>query len=223
MSCPDVKKLISEYIDQSLTEQERILVDRHLASCPECSAESEEMLQVCSAMRSLPRLRPPQELSIRLRMLASRERARRAAGGALAVLTASGAARLRLFFENLMRPLALPFAGGFLSAVFLFGALAPSLNVSRNITNDVATPIYQEARVDMMPELIGKRNGGEDALIEVMVDANGRVTDFAVTEGEMTPEIGNLILFTQYQPARVFFQPTGGKIFLRRSRITVKG
>jgi hypothetical protein len=40
----------------------------------------------------------------------------------------------------------------------------------------------------------------------------------------MTSELGNMILFTTYQPAKLFGLPaTGGKIVLRRSRIVVKG
>jgi len=76
-----------------------------------------------------------------------------------------------------------------------------------------------------VPELVSPRVKIDDnTLIEIELDANGRVIDYSIPEGKMTSDVGNMILFTTYTPARFFGQPaTGGKIVLRRSRIVVKG
>ena len=47
------------------------------------------------------------------------------------------AGRVQLVFENLMRPMALPFAGGVLSALVMFAMLVPSLAFPHNFRNDV--------------------------------------------------------------------------------------
>ncbi|MGH9722261.1 MAG: hypothetical protein ACRD8O_18790, partial [Bryobacteraceae bacterium] len=62
-----------------------------------------------------------------------------------------------------------------------------------------------------------------DTLVEVEIDSQGRPVNYSVPEGEMTTEIGNMILFTTYVPARMFGTPAPGKVLMRRSRIVVKG
>src|SRR3974390_3187411 len=89
--------------------------------------------QVVQALRSLPRLRPPAKLNSSLRVIASREVQRLVRGRSLTRMD-----RFRLSFDNLMRPLALPFAGGVFSAVILFSMwVVPSYPVRASSTFDV--------------------------------------------------------------------------------------
>ena len=223
MNCPVVQALYPDYLDGQTTGEERVEMERHLEACPECTTQSAQFERLRAEMRSMPALRVPADLDVRLQVLASRELVRQRASASLSARLMYWGSQLKLAADNLMRPLAVPLAGGLTSAVVLFGALMPSLGMQRTVSNDVATPLYQEASVEMMPELVGKESGG-DTTIEVRVDERGRLIDFTVPDGQMTSEIGNMILFTQYAPARVFFQPArGGKIMLRRSRIVVKG
>src|SRR5271166_2463550 len=76
MECGKVKSRISAYVDGSVSEDERREVRVHLSSCRTCSADSERYRRLRSVVRSLPPLVPPPELAIRLRVIASRERAR---------------------------------------------------------------------------------------------------------------------------------------------------
>ena len=59
----------------------------------------------------------------------------------------------------------------------------------------------------------------DDTLIEVQVDGQGRMVDYDVSQGQMTSEIGNLLLFTTFTPATQFLRPTTGKVVIRLSRI----
>ncbi|MBI1789815.1 MAG: zf-HC2 domain-containing protein [Acidobacteria bacterium] len=223
MNCPVVQSLYPDYLDGQLSGEERMAVERHLAQCLDCEAESGQFVRLREEMRSLPVREIPTDLSVNLQVLASRELVRWRASASLPARIQYWAGQLRLAVDNLMRPLALPFAGGLTSAVFLFSALMPSLGFQRNLANDVPTPLYQEASVYVLPELVGRHTNG-DTLIEVQLDEHGRVLDFSVPDGKMTSEIGNMILFAQYSPARVFGQPApGGKILMRRSRIVVNG
>ena len=182
--------------------------------------------EIRNQLRALPILRPPRQLTVELQVVASREQARRLREVTLSWLDRA-LDRLRPVVDNLMRPLAIPFAGGLASAVFLFGSLVPNLGTSRqqieNIENDVATPIYQEAGVQTVSDFGGRGKCADDTLVELSIDSQGRVVDYTVPQGRMTSEMGNLILFTTYIPAKMFGQPTQGKVMFRRSRIVVKG
>ena len=80
-----------------------------------------------------------------------------------------------------MRPLAIPTAGGFVSALLLFAVLAPGLT-TRGATpgNDVPTVLYTEASVRSFIPL-GFHN--ENITIEVTIDGDGRVIDYSLPNG----------------------------------------
>lgn len=218
MDCVAVRRSYSGYLDRRLPETDRVRVERHLEMCRECAAQSEQLAQVRSALRALPAMLPPPKLDMELRVLASHEQAR-----ARQSWLERWMDRARLVIDNLMRPLALPFAGGLASAVFLFGALMPNLGFPRNVANDVATPLYREAAVDVMPDFVSRNKSSDDTLIEVEIDGQGRMVDYYLPQGQMNSDLANMLLFTTYTPATMFGQPTAGKIILRRSRIVVKG
>ena len=107
--------------------------------------------------------------------------------------------------NNLMRPLAIPTAGGFVSALMLFGVLAPSLAIPPvTRANDVPTVLYTEASVkNFLP--IGFEGDG-DLVVEITVDENGKLVDYSIPNMDdkatrMHRSIENQILFTQFTPA----------------------
>lgn len=137
-------------------------------------------------------------------------------------------ADFQLWSNNLMRPLAIPTAGGFISALLLFGVLAPSLAPSGSITGqDVPTVLYTEASVrSFMP--LGFQD--EDLTVEVTIDGEGRVIDYSLPNGHgkghgLHRNIGSYLLFTQFTPVRNFGQPVKAKVRIsfQSSRIEVKG
>ncbi|MEX2263506.1 MAG: hypothetical protein WD696_16230 [Bryobacteraceae bacterium] len=176
-------------------------------------------------LRSLPRVTPPPDLETRLLVLASRERQRRAAGGNLPALFSALRKRARLLVGNLMRPPALPFAGGLISTAFLFGILAPTLAVPSGSLADVPTMLYTDARLETMPPFAFDR----DVVVDLVIDGQGRIVDYSFPSGEMRADslgnLGNMILFTSFNPATSFGQPTSSRVRVsfRRSHIVVKG
>ena len=130
----------------------------------------------------------------------------------------------RLPIDNLMRPLRQP-AGRRtgLSALFIFLMLIPSLAFLRDSTNDKPTALYTEASVVSIADFASHSKGSDDTLVEVKIDGSGHMVDYRVLQGQMTSEIGNLLLFTTFTPATMFLQPTAGTIVIRRSQIVVKG
>ena len=184
-----------------------------------------------SALRTLPRRMPPMDLSIRLQIIASRESRRRRVRSSWAAMWNAVRQDLRLWANNLMRPLAIPTAGGFISASLLFGILAPSLaipTVSARTTNDVPTVLYTQASVkNFLP--IGFE-GNDDLVVEITVDENGKLVDYTIPHSgngstRLHRNIENQILFTEFTPATMLGQPMAGKVKITfvSSHIDVKG
>ena len=222
MNCEALKKRIPVYVEGELPAGDRAEYAAHLAGCPGCARRVEEYTQLRGALRGLPRLSPPDALQVRLQVMASRERVRY-------MRTRDWASRLtywvsvaRLMADNIMRPLLVPLAGGVATALFLFGGIMPSLNPQRTLGNDVPTRLFERAAVETMPDFVS-RHPLDDLLVEVQIDYQGRLVNYDVRVGEMDADLGNMLLFTTYSPARMFGQPMRGSILLRRSRIVVKG
>ncbi|MGH7247695.1 MAG: anti-sigma factor family protein [Pseudomonadota bacterium] len=227
--CTETHK-VSDYLDGGLSEQERCEMVRHLADCRDCAAAAEEYRELRSAVRGLAVRVPPKQLEARLRVLASRSAARRMARTSFPALCAAWRERFSLRAHNLMRPLALPLAGGLVAAVLLFGMLAPGFAVPTSHSGyDVPTVLSTEATVKGMAP-IGIGYG--DVVVDLTVDDQGRMIDYSIVQGQnhirteaRRRSLENNLLFTEFNPATAFGQPMSGRIRLsfRSSRIDVKG
>jgi anti-sigma factor RsiW len=224
MSCQFIQESLSRYLDNRLTEPDRSSVVLHLAACGECATRHEQMVELRENLRSLPVAVAPARLATDLRVLASKELVRRRRRSSLSALMHSWGEGARLLIDNLMRPLALPFVGGGLtSALFIFGMLMPNLGFLHNPANDTPSGIYTEASVVKVAAFASPGKSSDDTVVEVYIDGQGHMVDYNVVQGQMTGEIGNLLLFTTFNPATMFMQPTRGKVVIRRSQIVVKG
>ena len=182
------------------------------------------MVQLRENLRSLPIAVAPARLATDLRVLASKELVRRRRRSSLSALLQSWGEGVRLLIDNLMKPLALPFVGGGLtSALFIFGMLMPNLGFLHNAVNDTPSGIYTEASVIKVAAFASPGKSNDDNVVEVQIDGQGHMVDYNVVQGQMTGEIGNLLLFSTFTPATMFMQPTAGKVVIRRSQIVVKG
>jgi hypothetical protein len=190
--------------------------------------DPEEMLRndetISHALRSLPRRLPPPGLNSSLRVLASRERRRRVYGSTIAFRD-----RLRLFTDNLMRPLALPFAGGVFSTVILFSmCVVPAYPVRGSSTFDVPTGLTTAATVKLTAPIAAHAG---DVVVDITVDGYGRMIDYTIVSGNasnnaaLRRSIEGILLLTMFTPATSFGQPVEGRIrlSLRSSQIDVKG
>ena len=196
----------------------------HLAACGECATRHEQMVELRENLRSLPIALAPARLATDLRVLASKELVRNRRRSSIFALMQSWRDAARLLIDNLMRPLALPFVGGGLtSALFIFGMLMPNLGFLHNAVNDTPSGIYTEASVIKVAAFASPGKSNDDTVVEVQINEQGRMVDYNVLQGQMTGEIGNLLLFTTFNPATMFLQPTAGKVVIRRSQIVVKG
>jgi hypothetical protein len=223
--------LLAGYCDDSLSSEERQAVRAHLALCGSCAALSQQYLRGREALRALPVLSPPRHLLISLRILASRESARRRLGEGLPSPLVRWAVRTRLQAQALMRPLALPLAGGLLSAVILFGLVVPNFFAPHRVSHSADVPTMLSTE----PSFVGMGPfgfGGDEVVVELTVDSQGRFVDYSIPDGQSwfkDPEarrsVENALLFTRFSPGTTFGQPALSRIriTLRRSYIDVRG
>lgn len=190
--------------------------------------EREEMLErgdpiVTRALRSLPRLRPPASLNSSLRELAWQHLAARR--------SLSRMDRFRLSFDNLMRPIALPLAGGIFSAVILFSMIVvPGYPVRAAGSFDIPISFTTAAAVKRISPIA--TTPSEDVVLDVAIDGDGRWVNYSIVSGgdpndtALRRSIEGFLLLTSFTPATGSFgQPVAGRVRLtfRTSHIDVKG
>ena len=183
------------------------------------------------ALGSLPQRIPPPGLTTSLRVIASRERQRTLARRSFPAALEYWGDRLRLAAIDVMRPLALPAAGGVFSAVVLLGMwVVPTYPLRATSSFDVPTMVTTEATVkDMMP-IAGLGNDmvvdAADAMadprnvvVDVTVDDQGRLVDYTIVSGPSSVRdpvflrrLENLLLFTEFVPATAFGRPEFSKM-----------
>src|SRR5689334_7597213 len=112
MSCENGHEQISWFLDRQIADGDREKVRAHIESCGECSSRLESMQQLRQSLRALPEPMAPPALAARLMVIASHESQRRLARQSVFTYARHCFSRARLVFDNLMRPLAVPFAGG---------------------------------------------------------------------------------------------------------------
>ncbi len=225
MNCEKVRKTLSAFLDTNLAPERFDTVTQHLAQCRDCSSYATELDNLHSALRNLPAAAPPARLATELQVLASRERMRQLSRSTYTALFHYWMAEMRLFFDNLMRPIAIPFAGGLVSAVFLFTMLMPTLQFPHLTLNDVPSGLFTQsvATVDTLPPFGFTEN---NLVVQVTLDEQGKVVDYELpnnVSSRLRNDIANMILFTKFEPATAYGVPIAAKVVVSFRRIDVKG
>lgn len=235
LSCLPVRHKISALLDAALPAAELSETRAHIVSCPDCGRYYEQALAVRRAMRSLPKLKAPPALTTSLRVLGSRARVRSSQRRSLAALTSHVGGELQLWFNNLMRPLALPFAGGLMTATLVFSMFVTTYpGTGQALDYDV--PIWPRERnvsTDAyLKTMTPLEFTGAEVTVDLVIDEKGRVVDydFAGSEQSYTPAvrrtIENILLFSEFIPATASGHKVSGKVrvsFRRSAAIEVRG
>jgi hypothetical protein len=182
------------------------------------------------ALRRLPRAAAPAGLTTRLRVVASRERHRRLRRRHWSAWVREWVEGARLAFDNVMRPLAVPVAGGVFSAVTLFNIwVVPAYPAAAQMAGkvDVPTKLTTAAQVKGF-SLVS--SGVGDIVVDILLDDRGRMVDYViVNEDALSPaarrNLENMLVFSTFVPATSFGRPVAGKmrLWVSSSRIDVKG
>ena len=130
--------------------------------------------------------------------------------------------------QDLMKPIALPAAGGTLATILLFMSLMPTFAQNPSGGSDVPIGLFTEPALKTLKP-IGFQYG--DAVVDLRIDGQGRLINYSIVSGagpesgEIRRSIENNLLFTTFTPATAFGIPVNSTLRLsfRSSHIDVKG
>lgn len=225
VDCKTAHRSMWDLAAGSLPETETGSLAVHLETCRDCRLHHMEARSVRTGLRHLPVMQVSGLLNTRLRILASKERRRLEAHKDWRGRAREIGWRVALMFDHLLKPFAVPAAGGLLASFLLFGMIVDSLHVNRNIENDIPVGLYTEV---MIGELTPFGFHGRDMMLQLTVDAEGRVTDFEVMQSEGASvdevrDIGNFVLFSTFIPATRFGQKVSSKRLFSIRHLAVRG
>ncbi len=230
MDCQRIRLTLSSFQDGRVVESERREIAAHLSGCRDCSLHLAQLEMVRQSLKSASPRPMPAKLHFALRSMASKEAAKRRRYTDFLGYLGDLKERLALYATNMMKPLALPAAGGLASAVLLFSMVMTNFQgIVRQPLDDVPIPIATDATVRSTNLLDFSE---AEVTVDVYVDEQGRVIDYSFPDGygdfkssTMRRKLENSLLFAEFTPATRFFQPTSGwvRVTFRRSAIDVKG
>ena len=219
---------VSDYLNGRGTPEESRAAARHLDECPVCADRADDRLH--HSLRSLPVRVPSSQLTSKLRVLASREALRRREGVHPWRRIKTWYHKASFNMNAMMKPLAVPVAGGILSAILLFAMLTKDFAYEVHpVHNDIETSVYTQATIKDIGS-IGVSD--TDITVELTVDENGRMLEYRVIGGEhllrdesLRRRLVNNLMYGQFYPATQFGQPVAGKlrVSFRSSTIDIKG
>jgi hypothetical protein len=224
-ACGFVRGQFSSYLDGVMTGKDMQLVAAHLKQCDGCSEEFQQWRETQELLTKLGPAKAPADLALRLRVAISQERAK---------TPTRDFARLQLAWENTIAPVLLQASAGFASTVLLLGTVAlligmfarPEPVEARDEPLGMATaPRFLYSAGQDLGAKIGERDN--PVVVEAYVNSAGQVYDFHVVAGPddsaTHSDLENLLLFSVFEPARVFGQPVRGVVVLSFAGVDVRG
>jgi hypothetical protein len=209
-------------------ERESVLA--HTAVCRQCDAHLQALETQRALLRKMAFAPVPANLTAKLRVLASHERERQLVRVSFRERMRRIAARVELAFDNMMRPVALPFTGGLLSTLLLFGLLMPTLSFSHQsggyefitipraiVTNALGQEISADAEDFPIFATPDEPDSDYVNIVNFTIDKNGKVVDWSIVRGNLTDEMKSIIMFGKFDPATVYGMKTSGMIQVRQS------
>ena len=200
------KRLLAAYLGESLSGIRQEAVSRHVATCAECRSEAAELDELGGLLRQMPSPQMPSDLAVRIRYRIHAERRRKLGPG------------WRWRCKNLLEPFALPASVGLLSAVLIFGIFIRLFEIPVHAgSSDVPLSLRTSARL-RSTALLQVNTGMDSVTLKVLIDQNGRVADVQIIGGNHSPDqmryLQNVLLFTLFDPATLFGQPTSDTVLL---------
>jgi hypothetical protein len=220
------KRNLTAYIEGELGPVSCWLMRHHLTVSEELHEEYEarESAESLGALlRHLSSVQPPVDLSTRIRLAVSHESSPRFW------------TRWKIHVDNLMRPLAVPAAGGVLAAVLSFVTLMGSVGMTpRMFAEDVPLAFFDKAFV-ATPEMSMPTpfSVTEETLVLAFIDGEGSVYDFRVISNDgkrpnpkLAAELASALVTTRFEPAMNFGRPVPGTMLITlrpADRVEVRG
>lgn len=232
MNCRDAQRRLPGYLDGAMRTGEHALVSRHLESCLDCREQLERFRRLMICLSRVTPVEPPADLATRIRVQASRVQPRWALANRIWV-------QVRMVFEDILEPLAVPATGGILTALVVFVLLVQNILVGVPLTgsvpNDLPLNLVQPARLESLAPFpvpaipVTTADGGSSGLLlEATLNAQGEVVDYKILSGPNDPavqhQLDQVLLFSRFRPLVSFGLPmNGGRVLLNFSEVRVHG
>ncbi|MDE0126112.1 MAG: zf-HC2 domain-containing protein [Bryobacterales bacterium] len=219
MHCNWARDRIERYVSNDLGPIERALLRFHLTRCPPCLERYESRETVALEVAALPPRLPSRDLEVRILSAVSLERLRRSQ-------PRMRWNRTKIKLGNLVRPVAVPAAGGLLVALLLVPALLSAFWTEPVVhANDIplrilAAPVVK-APVMTLPSPYPV---SRDLIVLAYIDHRGGVYDYKVASSEpldqrMRGQLANALLTSKFEPAQRFGQPIRGQRVILYQRV----
>lgn len=223
-TCRHMRSQFSGYLDGIVSGKVMQQIAGHLEHCSDCSHEFADLRATQSLLGSIGPAKAPEDLALRLRVALSQ---------AAAQTPQAKVDRWKIQWVDVYRPFALRATAGFASALCLIGTVAMLVGM-------FASPTAVEARDEPFYFASGPRflytslepdspigNPDQPVIVQAYVNDAGRVYDYRVVSGGITPELrtqlDNTMLFSLFEPARSFGEPVRGTVVMSFSGVAVKG
>jgi hypothetical protein len=229
MNCYEAAQRLPGYLDGAVHTGDRALLRDHLASCEDCRNELERYRVVASYLANVEACVPPPGLALQIRVRASQLEE----GWLL-----QWGSRAKLFFRNILEPLAVPATGGLLTALGVFVLVVQNILVGvplgGAVPNDLPLNLVQPARLEKLAPfpIPGVRSTEEHAdsaglMLEAKLNAQGQVVCYRILSGPNDSlaqrQVEQLLLFSRFRPEVSFGRPRAGRVFLNFSEVRVRG
>lgn len=227
INCSAVRGSLWDFAAGTLDSEHSLMVEAHLDECRECRLRRAEVRSLSTGLKHLPKMMPSPLLRTGLSVIASRERSRQMLRRTLALRFAEFRSRMKLLFDNVLRPLAIPAMGGMLASSLCFGVIVDTLQFHPDWKgDDIPVGYHWQVAIDDVTPF--SDCAGKDVLVQLTIDRDGNVIGFEVPQqGTVTPdemkEIGNFVLYSSFSPAMAFGDRVSGKILVQIQHLKVRG
>ena len=238
--CNSIRERFSAYLDGALTGVAMQQTAAHLETCGDCAREFASWRAMQAMLAKIGPAKAPANLALQLRVALSQEHAR---------TPQRSLARWQVRWQNTMAPFLLRASAGFASAVLLLGTAAvlvgafasPPPVEARDASADAATSprflyslLASSTPATDQTQSVKPHSGthaviqdSNSVVVEAYVNSEGRVYDYRIISGPDNAvsrgQVENLLLFSVFEPARVFGEPVRGVAVMSFSGVSVQG
>ena len=249
--CSSTRAQFSAYLDGAMTGVAMQQVAAHLDSCSRCSDEFAAWRQTQQALADLGPAKPPADLALRLRVALSQEHNRtprqslgrwgvrwqntlapfllRASAGFASAVLLIGAVFLLIGAFTSPEPVEArdePSSAA-ASPRFLYSMMESNAPQSGMVESNAPVSRGRDAGPRQKDGVQVMADNANSVVVEAFVNDEGLVYDYRIISGPDNPssraQIENLLLFSVFEPARIFGAPVRGVAVVYFSGISVQG
>ena len=216
--CSLAQRLMSPFIDSMVTAQEAEHLQNHVSVCEPCHRQLQSYISMRSLVARIETPALPEDLVLETRVKLSHVRNK------------NGLVRFENRLNYVLKSLVVPGLFGVSLTMIFFGVLLGSLASNTTVLAQdrlgdqpvYSWPLYQPVHTtdpNWIRFASADKKGLEEPLtIETHVGDEGRVLDFQVLSGPLTPEVTGwlhqILSLAQFTPATSFGKPVESRIIL---------